>query len=556
MYKGSSIAAQGSITVNGESQIGNGLLKSWFLLSNFGHAKNTIGDEKSLLLYCFRNKGFKRCLLSPIRDLQLKAWAEEVISEFRYPDFHHILSIRRLYKSLRRQLDKQDILATTYKLLLISEDELDVRVNKQKLNSLRRLYETIRALAIVTIDGHYSHSHINVDLISVIMSVESLEHTYTGKQVFNSIKNILSTLNDDIYLDQKVLARQREYEVDALESLHSTPNNTHSYEATITKSLDDGITTVSKQRLTPFARLIITERMQPDTDFYDEVRNLQTVRRGCKGVESSLDYNQLSNTRYADFFIDSDVFTQHELPRFVFNISTLIRDQIRHIFANQQHSFLELLGELRENALTLGVDEELMDEAIVTTNNTISSHVWVGFKNDVLPAFKNLLWSILTFFIKQQYHIDIDSSNTKYDIFGMKFPDGDFGLLIDNIESAISIEKNNKGRVHELKQLHRSAKRKFDGYVFVCLARITVYDPSKPPQKRLITDIDSTVIKVRKNTIYIELNEAKNMRRNSEATAKKELREKLVPILNDKACGHRISSVNGCGAKLVIKCGH
>lgn len=556
IYKGSSTAAQGSISVGGQSHHGNGLLKSWFLLSNFGHTKNTIGDEKSLLLFCLRRPGFKSCLLSSIRDQLLRAWADQAILEFRYSDFHHVLSIRRVYKSLPRQLEKQDTIATIYKLLLINEDDLDIQINKQKLNSLRRLYDTIRALAIVTLDGHYSHSPASVDLMSVIMSLESLEHTYSGKQVFDSLRNILSTLNDDIYLDQTVLARQRQYEVDSLNILRDIPKNSSCYETAITKAFEHGIAPVTTLKHTPFARLVITESMQPGTQFYDEIRNIQTVRRGCKGVEASLDYNTLTKTRFADFFIDSDVFTRNDLPRFVFNISSMIEDQITHIFANKENSVLELLGELRDNAINVGVDAALMDEALERTDNTISLHAWEAFKNDVLPAFKNLLWSILTFFINNKYHIDIDSTNTKYDIFGMKFPHGDFGLLTDNIESAISIEKDTKHRVHELRQLHRSAKRPFDGYVFVCLAPITVYDPSKPPQQRLVTDIDSAVVKVNKNKIYVELNEAKNMRRNIEGTAKKELREKVVPVLNANASGHRISSVKGYGAKLTIKCGN
>ena len=40
--------AQGSIKVNGKSYLGNDIIKSWILLSNFGHCKNTIGDEKTI----------------------------------------------------------------------------------------------------------------------------------------------------------------------------------------------------------------------------------------------------------------------------------------------------------------------------------------------------------------------------------------------------------------------------------------------------------------------------------------------------------------------------
>lgn len=45
MHSGDADLALGSLKINGITYNGEAILKSWFLLSNLGHAKNTLGDE-------------------------------------------------------------------------------------------------------------------------------------------------------------------------------------------------------------------------------------------------------------------------------------------------------------------------------------------------------------------------------------------------------------------------------------------------------------------------------------------------------------------------------
>lgn len=99
-----------------------------------------------------------------------------------------------------------------------------------------------------------------------------------------------------------------------------------------------------------------------------------------------------------------------------------------------------------------------------------------------------------------------------------------------------------------------SSKRNYEGYVFVCLARIKIFDQSKSPAERIITDIDSTVIKAGREKIVIELNESKNLKNNREKKAVKDIRKNLVPVLNRQAKGYRVREVKGFGGKLIIKC--
>lgn len=173
LHKGS--VAQGSLKVDGKSYLGNGLLKAWFLLSNFGHLKNTMGDEKALIQFALKRKGFRRQLLRPIRSATLQNWCDTSISNFEYPNFHYVVSAYRVYKDQPRHIEAQDEAAKLIELLLVGLNDLPYRVDKAKLLQLRSLFKKIRDIAIVTIDGHHSHSPLSIDLISCLVSFDEIE---------------------------------------------------------------------------------------------------------------------------------------------------------------------------------------------------------------------------------------------------------------------------------------------------------------------------------------------------------------------------------------------
>lgn len=554
IHKGSASASQGEIKVNGKSYKGNGLLKSWFLLSNLGHARNTIGDEKSLLLFSLKQKGFRTHLLRPIRDEKLRQWANFAIDKFQYTNFHHILSIRRLYKEISRQNDYQEFLLQLYKLLLIPSKNLTLKIDHNKLGQLKRIFSTVRALSIVTIDGHYSHSPISCDLISTVLSVDSYENSNRKQTLLDSIKPLLATLHETIYLDRNVLAIQREYEVNALKYLDKCNKDGSSYEKSIKKAKLEGLIDFNNRDLVHFSRLPISKRINREKTFYDEFCDYLKVKEGCTAVDASLDRNPITEQKYADFFIDSKKFTLNGLPQFVYNICAIIREQIKSLVANSGNEIRDLNSALKNNALKEGIETDKIKRILYASRKTMGRIAWVAFKKEIFPSYNDLFWSIISYFVKDFYHIDIEIQSNKYDYFGMRFPDRDVGFFKNNIEQAIEVEKDNEDRVFELKHLLYSSKRKYEGYVFVCLDQIKIYDLTKPPGARKVTDIDSSIIKVGENKLIIELNETKNNKRKREAKAVADLKKKLVPVLNDNSKGYRIHKVKNYGAKLVIKC--
>ena len=210
LHKGS--APQGSLKVNGCELSGNAILKAWFMLSNLGHLKNTYGDEKALLLYTLKRSGFKSKLLNTIRNDWLKEWCKDAIENFHYQNFHYVISSYRIYKHQPRMLANQDKMALLLELLLRNVDEINHKLNKAKLVQLKGLFKKIRDIAIVTIDGHYSHTPLSVDLLSSLVSFDEIEGGVFGKDISSSLTPLRNLLHEEIYLHPSVIANQRSYE--------------------------------------------------------------------------------------------------------------------------------------------------------------------------------------------------------------------------------------------------------------------------------------------------------------------------------------------------------
>lgn len=551
LYPGSSNLAQGKLSLGSKKYFGNDLLKSWFMLSNFGHLFQTIGDEKSMLIFASKQKGFVSTLLTPILDEDLVIWSKEIINDFSYTKFHHILSLRRIYKEVRDQTLKNELI-DIYKLLLLPKNKIKQKFNEDKLLQLRRLYNTIRAITIVTIDGHYTSFPVSIDLMNTLISMDTVEHTYTDKFIFDSIKPILSTLHNELYLDKQVLSKQRAYEIEAIEYMNSLSKNVSSYNSIINKALTEGLINKNVNKLEHFARLEIKESMQSKLSFLQEFRSLQIIKKGCKGVESSLDTNPFTKIKYADFFIKRNEFSVKTFPRYVYNISKLIENQISNLVLNTSQEFNALLEDVRKNALDNGIPENITKTIIDKSKESILIHVWKTFKKDIYPSYRQLFWSILNYFIEDKYLLDIDSSKKEYDIFSLKLPTFSLDLIKDNINKAIEVESD-EDRKHELKHLWNEVKRNYDGFIYTCLSRIIIYDPTKPPSERIISDIDSASIKISPEEIIIDLIESKNTSKTRENKALKDIRNNLIHILDRKKANYRVLKCKGFGAKLRIK---
>lgn len=552
LHKGS--VSQGEIKIDSTALKGNGILKSWFLLSNFGHLKNTFADEKALILFALKRRGFVSRLLSPIRSKLLKDWCENVIRTFQYSNFHYVISIYRIYKCLPRQIEKQNDLAKLLELLLVEVDSLPYKISKQKIIQLRGLFSKIRDIAIVTIDGHYSHTPLDIDLISSVVSFDEIEGGVFGKDIASSLSPLRSLLHEEIYLHQSVVAAQRSYEVSALSHITTLPQNNDTYDEIIRDAIEKGLLPSHQNNLFPFCRIPISPQIQPDTTFYDEFRNLTVKsRRGCQNTESYLDENPFTNVRYADFLVSSE-FESSNLPRLLYNISNLIGDQLRHLIHNTGKNYWELLRNVERSAIRFGLDQDIIRKVVHESNATIRKEVRESADNHLFPLYRNLLWSVISFFIKGNYRIDIDHSGKTYDNYAFSHPELGDGMLLSALDDAIAQEADvDEDRAHELLMLKQFAKRKHEGFKIACLARIKILDMANPPERMLATDIDAVLLKISGDHVTLELMEAKNQKRGREKSAVTDINKNIIPVLNKRG-QYRVRKVSGYGAKLVLKC--
>ena len=551
IHKGDKTVLQGSIKVDGETYQGNSILKSWFLLSNFGHLKNTIGDEKTLLLFSLKRKGLVNTLLKGVTDDKLKDWCWNVINEFKYTSFHHIVAIWRISEIPDRNKKDKENLLLLYKMLLIECGDIDIKIDKVKLEQLKRLFRTIRTLSILTIDGHYSHTPISINLTSSILALGNSDNLFHGTYLHESFEPFLSLLHEEVYLNKDVLTKQREYEIIATSNLSSYG---YDYRRVLKDAISKGIADNSLSAYKHFSRFSITRLMRSQRGFYDEFRYLkQKVRKGSVGIDVSLDSNPITGVRYFDVLIDSNLISPKMISKATHNMCDLMDELVQYLFKNSSEKYYNVLFEAGEVAEKKGIKSETVNTIISESTKIISSYAWGDFKNDIIPAFKEILWSLLLHVIKPCYKFDIDSHNFGYEKFGIRYPEHDFGLLKNNFESALESEKSNKDRAHEIRQTMSSACRKRKAYVLTCIPRITISDTREPPSKSLVTDIDGLVVFVEESRLIIEMHEAKNMKKGAEAAAKKDINNNLLKVINrDCISKYSVKTVKGYGAKLVL----
>ncbi|WDU77707.1 hypothetical protein [Lysinibacillus sp. G01H] len=548
LHKGSPNLSLGNLKVDGEGIPGNSIMKSWFLLSNFGHTKFTFGDEKAIILYAIKTKGFKSQLLRPIQDSELKSWCDKVIMDYNYSKMHYVLAIRRIYKETARNIKTREKLIKLIKLLLLDKGQLDFRVNEEKLEQLKRLFNVIRKLSIISIDGHYSHIPVTIDLIASIISLGSIENTYNNKSLIEQLQPIISLLHDEIYLNKRVLELQRNYEIESQNLLSAYKKE--GVDTLIELALTKGLHSNLKNHLKHFARLKLKDTVQNEIDFKSDLNELAKVRTGCRDTEFSIDYNPVSGLRFIDFFLCMDKFSHEQLTPFIFNMCNYIDGLTRILEKNANLDVDRVL----DNVVLLGeeneFDKEKLIEILIKSRRLTFPELNRRFMADIIPLYKELLWSILRHFIKDQYSWDVNIQTRKYPQFIFNV-NGKSNGLKRIFDFAIENEPDSD-RAFEILQLKKSATRSFEGFILASMARITIYDITKSPNERIVTDIDSVLMKVNKNKLIVEFHESKNTKRTPENNAKRDLRNKFIKVLNDNAKGYRINEVKGMGAKLVV----
>lgn len=535
--------AQGNITIDGNKEVGNDIIKTWILLSNFGHCRNTIGDEKTLLLHCIQNKTFKRKLLNCIKDSRLKKWSKEVINNFDYVSFHHVISFIRIYKTFTRRVTRQNELIKIYKLLLLPDEENKSIANPIQISQLKNIYYILRDISIIALDSRNSSLPFNLDILSTVLSLDSFENKYQNKRISIILEPLISILCDNLYLNIKSQTHQRSYEINASKTSGTDVINS------LNAALENGLYNPTECDLHHFLRIKLDKKNMVFEDISNATTQILTVKKGVNEVDASIDLNPFTDERVIDFYI-TDNFNVKDFSTYIFNIGHIILGQIIGTATNEFNKTKKIKEIIDANLDTLPITEKEKTDFKKPIQEHIRSNIKKALLNKNLPIFKNILWAVLRYHLDSKYHFDIDNhSFEKYDYFGVKV--GGLNPLKENLDIAISLEKD-VDRKHELNQLKKSAYRKFDGTVLICLSRIKIYNYSLAPSKRIITDIDGVVMKFNNKELILELHESKNTAKPVK-DALKDINSKLIKTIDKKIKGVKIKVVPKYGAKIYIR---
>jgi len=541
-FKGTT-SAQGSVKINDTKYFGNDIVKLWILMSNYGHCKRTIGDEKSIMNYARERKGFRTELLRFIKDDDLKNWANGIIDKMDYVKFHHLISFYRIGKLIRRHKDRREFMDLYRVLLLLSP--INVKISDElKVKQLKDIYKNIRSLSIIALDSNNSHLPVNLDILSAIVSFDFGIDQFQGKKLGSLFNPLINILYDKIYLDKNAQTAQRSYELQSAEKI-----KTLTYPEVIQVALDYGLGDPYELEIKHLFRMkyklpdniaisehhvIVKEFDELDTDF-----------------ESSFDFNLNTRDAVIDFYARRDFDDKKLLPKFFYGVVDSSTKIIQRIAMNEAVPYIDTISEIaiKTAGLINQADEDEYNEAFQPIIQKIENQYQRRAFDLNRRSYRYLLWTLLRYHLKKELHFDADSELVEKDI-GIISVDG-YNDAIQMINSKIESEENSD-KIHELNHLKRSISRKFNGIIVCCAARITIYNYSLAPNSRKVTDIDSLVCKLNQNTLYIELNETKNTKK-PEKMARKDIKDKMLNCLNKKAKGYRVRDVKGYGAKVVIR---
>jgi hypothetical protein len=267
----------------GKHQISSGeeLLKCWSILSNIGHAQYTYGVERSLLSYLRRNATSQVFFLSMIRQAELKKWSEEVVKNYQDANFHWVLSILRVSQYLPSRSREKALFIQCLRNFLLPLENLDFQshIDRYKMYRLRKIFEKIRLLSLVTLDSYYSHHPVRYQISTAIMDLENLfSDQETG---FESLLiQTASWLADELYMHPSSAATLRYYEIQSALKFNKYYekffNTVEEFKGFMSNFMNNGFGQPSNDHLKVFLRISLSDQQTTifgNKDTYD-VRNL------------------------------------------------------------------------------------------------------------------------------------------------------------------------------------------------------------------------------------------------------------------------------------------
>lgn len=543
-------ALSGTVRIPGQvSKISSGeeLLKCWALLSNAGHAQYTYGVERSLLNFARADENFKKLLVERL-PRQLRRWSLSVIEEYRDTAFHYLLALLRISFLPQHSRTKARLYRVLAALLLPLEQlTLSDSADKYKLFRLRRLFDQVRLLCIVTLDAYYSHHPVRYQLSGALMNLGTLMEEIEGKSEFAQLmEQTAAWLADEIYFHPKAAAAQKHYEIISATKLAGVykPRLTsgQEFQKFFQNFMESGFGQPKVDQLRPLARLSFPRWRFGAVfgrDEYTLVKTVESQLSNSSSTHVSVLFNPYSKTFHFDLLYDKATATSA-------CVSKLTSRAIRWLSRLVEAQALWRIRSLRvpENAqadLIERLRKRFLDELVEGT----------------YPALKSLFNGIVRY-VLPDYMIGAMSEvmpRNGQSAIGLRLNyvrGGAYDSLTSTIDELISKNPNacTDDRLHELKAVQHFVSKSKAPVVMACLEKFIVRDMDG----RHIDDWDGLVLEIFEEHITLSVIEAKNLKSSikSENQAFQQLADTRELVTKKRKLKSRRKRIPGLGAVITF----
>lgn len=548
------IALSNDVTLDGnisKADSGEDLVKAWFLLSAFGHCQWTFGTERALLQKAYQDKDFERWILSDFRLHDLKNWARGIIKNYNHSLFHYVLTIRRITLGEKYNRDKTKLLHYLRNFVLDPTDLFDSVDKRVKIRDLQSYFEKIRLLSIVSLDSHYSHTPIDINIQSAISNPNTFKKSGIYEDHFgDKMELIAGMLADNLYLHKKVTAIQRYYEVDKYDSISSQFSNNKGLRPLERQVMENwlrqGLGDPTRAQLVPLIRLTFDDPATPllgSQNQFDSMKMLEEEIGSPPEIRVSLERNPWTGSAHIDVFFERSV-TAREVGKVYCRIQRWL---LRSLKAEAQRRVRDLAAVAGDNDDVVERIKKDHLRGLINSERHVLSQIVDSVLNYLIPD--EYKFTTLYFEGKDEYKkgyqnpisINIDKGvinlDEVSDTFSSYLSDDTFDVDTD--------------RIHEIETIRRCFLYDYNSLQIVCTDNIVISD-SYGLRK---DEWDGLIIGISDDNLDVTIVEAKNYGSKSRSVSESydQLKDTVNLLHEKRNLKYRRKRVSGHGAKLEVE---
>ncbi|WP_421806088.1 hypothetical protein [Flagellimonas sp.] len=240
------------------------LLQCLVLLTNMGYLEGTFSTSRAWLTYLKNNQNaytnFRKGLDPTDRDS-----FKQIVDNYDYYKFSIIVALFQLQRYKRTGADKVDFASNLLRTYL-SNDRSNIQIIQ-----LRKLYDSIRQIAFVTLDSLYAPVPFNLDLSSILLNFDNLiESLFIKNTTYRiALYNLEQVLQNSVYMASDSCINTARASEDKLA------------EITDTGSTISGITDIYN-KVRPSCNLDYEYQNIKELDWYRERKLIQEYRIGFR----------------------------------------------------------------------------------------------------------------------------------------------------------------------------------------------------------------------------------------------------------------------------------